>query len=386
MRITHYFFLFLLFAACGEKSTDLNTLVKAGDLKQLRALKQQETTQLNATKSRLTAIDKAIAQLDENKGLSLITSFVAETENFDHFITVQADMKTRKNVAIFPEFAGRLLRFYVKEGQQVKKGTLLASIDDGGLQQQLEQLKLQLELAKTTFERSQRLWDQKIGTEIQYLEAKTRYESQEQQVAQMKEQLAKTKVYAPFSGTVDELLANEGASLLPGATPILRIVNLKQMYAEAQLPERHLSAVRKGTPVIVEMPMLNSQQQTQVQTLGNFINPNNRTFRIEAPLENTNGQIKPNLMGKMKINDYSNPQAIMIPQRIVRENTEGKTYIFTLKSTEAEGVYITQQQFVALGMASENKVEVVAGIAVGDRIVDEVANSIEDQQRVRNLN
>ena len=386
MRITHYFFLFLLFAACGEKSTDLNTLVKAGDLKQLRALKQQETTQLNATKSRLTAIDKAIAQLDENKGLSLITSFVAETENFDHFITVQADMKTRKNVAIFPEFSGRLLRFYVKEGQQVKKGTLLASIDDGGLQQQLEQLKLQLELAKTTFERSQRLWDQKIGTEIQYLEAKTRYESQEQQVAQMKEQLAKTKVYAPFSGTVDELLANEGANLLPGATPILRIVNLKQMYAEAQLPERHLSAVRKGTPVIVEMPMLNSQQQTQVQTLGNFINPNNRTFRIEAPLENTNGQIKPNLMGKMKINDYSNPQAIMIPQRIVRENTEGKTYIFTLKSTEAEGVYITQQQFVALGMASENKVEVVAGIAVGDRIVDEVANSIEDQQRVRNLN
>lgn len=386
MRITHYFFLFLLFAACGEKSTDLNTLVKAGDLKQLRALKQQETTQLNATKSRLTAIDKAIAQLDENKGLSLITSFVAETENFDHFITVQADMKTRKNVAIFPEFAGRLLRFYVKEGQQVKKGTLLASIDDGGLQQQLEQLKLQLELAKTTFERSQRLWDQKIGTEIQYLEAKTRYESQEQQVAQMKEQLAKTKVYAPFSGTVDELLANEGANLLPGATPILRIVNLKQMYAEAQLPERHLSAVRKGTPVIVEMPMLNSQQQTQVQTLGNFINPNNRTFRIEAPLENTNGQIKPNLMGKMKINDYSNPQAIMIPQRIVRENTEGKTYIFTLKSTEAEGIYITQQQFVALGMASENKVEVVAGIAVGDRIVDEVANSIEDQQRVRNLN
>ena len=386
MRITHYFFLFLLFAACGEKNTDLNTLVKAGDLKQLRALKQQETTQLNATKSRLTAIDKAIAQLDENKGLSLITSFIAETENFDHFITVQADMKTRKNVAIFPEFAGRLLRFYVKEGQQVKKGTLLASIDNGGLQQQLEQLKLQLELAKTTFERSQRLWDQKIGTEIQYLEAKTRYESQEQQVAQMKEQLAKTKVYAPFSGTVDELLANEGANLLPGATPILRIVNLKQMYAEAQLPERHLSAVRKGTPVIVEMPMLNSQQQTQVQTLGNFINPNNRTFRIEAPLENTNGQIKPNLMGKMKINDYSNPQAIMIPQRIVRENTEGKTYIFTLKSTEAEGVYITQQQFVALGMASENKVEVVAGIAVGDRIVDEVANSIEDQQRVRNLN
>lgn len=386
MRITHYFFLFLLFAACGEKSTDLNILVKAGDLKQLRALKQQETTQLNATKSRLTAIDKAIAQLDENKGLSLITSFVAETENFDHFITVQADMKTRKNVAIFPEFAGRLLRFYVKEGQQVKKGTLLASIDDGGLQQQLEQLKLQLELAKTTFERSQRLWDQKIGTEIQYLEAKTRYESQEQQVAQMKEQLAKTKVYAPFSGTVDELLANEGANLLPGATPILRIVNLKQMYAEAQLPERHLSAVRKGTPVIVEMPMLNSQQQTQVQTLGNFINPNNRTFRIEAPLENTNGQIKPNLMGKMKINDYSNPQAIMIPQRIVRENTEGKTYIFTLKSTEAEGVYITQQQFVKLGMASENKVEVVAGIAMGDRIVDEGANSIEDQQRVRNLN
>jgi membrane fusion protein (multidrug efflux system) len=386
MKKTITLALALLFTACGNKSTDIDALVKAGDLKQLRALKQEETTQLNATKAKINVLDEAIAQLDNNKGLSLITSFVAAPERFEHFITVQADMKTRKNVALLPEFSGSLLRFHVAEGQKVKKGTLLATLDDGGLEQQLEQLKLQLALAKTTFERSQRLWDQKIGSEIQFLEAKTRYESQEKMVEQMQAQLAKTKVFAPFNGTVDELLVNEGANVIPGRTPILRIVNLNSMYAEAQLPERYLSKVQKGTPVLLEMPMLEAEQETQIQTLGNFINPSNRTFRVEAPLQNTEGKIKPNLMGKMKINDYSNPAALMIPQHIVRENTEGKSYIFTLKETATEGVYIAQRQFITLGQVSEDKVEVVAGIKIGDRIVDEGANSIEDQQRVRNLN
>ena len=202
----------------------------------------------------------------------------------------------------------------------------------------------------------------------------------------MQEQVAKSKIYAPFDGTIDELLANEGANLSPGATPLLRLINLQAMYAEAQLPETYIKNIRVGTPTRIELPMLDKQVDTQIQTIGNFINPGNRTFRVEAPLANPDGLIKPNLMGKMNINDYSNPEALMVPQRVIRESTSGEPYVFVLQPTDEENVFTTQKQFVVLGKSSDEKTEILAGLQAGDRIVIEGVNSLEDGQKVRNLN
>lgn len=387
MKKAPYFLLLLLSIACQpDPSKNEDNVLANGNLEELQALKKNYAQALTDTKGILNRIEARIADLDTQKKLPLITSTVMEKESFDHYVKIQADMKTRKNVVLFPEIPGSLLKFYVQEGQSVKKGTLLAVINDGGLQEQLAQLELQLELAKTTYERSQRLWEQNIGTEIQYLETKTRYQSQQKMVAQMQEQVAKSKIYAPFDGTIDELLANEGANLSPGATPLLRLINLQAMYAEAQLPETYIKNIRVGTPTRIELPMLDKLVDTQIQTIGNFINPGNRTFRVEAPLANPDGLIKPNLMGKMNINDYSNPEALMVPQRVIRESTSGEPYVFVLQPTDEENVFTTQKQFVVLGKSSDEKTEILAGLQAGDRIVIEGVSSLEDGQKVRNLN
>ena len=235
---------------------------------------------------------------------------------------------------LYTEFAGRLLKLYIKEGQAVKKGRLLAVIDDAGVKDQLEQMKLQLELAKTTYERTQRLWEQKICSEMMFLEAQTRYKASQKQVDQMKQQLARTKVYAPFSGIVDEIPALIGSNLVPGITPIVRIINLNSMYAESDVPENYLTNIAKGSKATVNIPVLNQTQTTEIHQTGNFITPSNRTFRVEASLKNPSGLIKPNLNARLSMVDYSNPKAILVPFRVVRENAEGKSYVFVLIEPE----------------------------------------------------
>jgi RND family efflux transporter MFP subunit len=333
----------------------------------------------------LSQINAAIANLDPSEKLALISMFEVKPENFDHYLEIQANIKTRQNVLLYPEYNGTLKRVYVAEGQKVKKGKLLAQIDDAGLKNQLEQLEIQAKLSKTTYERTQRLWDQNIGSEMQLLQTKANYESQLKSIAQLKKQLQRTQILAPFSGTIDEIVANTGANLLPGQTPVMRIVNLQQMYTEASVPERYLREVKKGTSAKVSIPMLDREYSTTIRQTGNFINPNNRSFRVETPLPNPDEMIKPNLGCKLKINDYSNPQALMIPLRIVKENALGKKYIFKLKPDGKDQVYRTQQIFVQLGKKSSDKIEVLEGLQVGDLLVDEGATIVENNQRVKNI-
>jgi hypothetical protein len=165
----------------------------------------------------------------------------------------------------------------------------------------------------------------------------------------------------------------------------MRIVNLQQMYTEASVPERYLREVKKGTSAKVSIPMLDREYSTTIRQTGNFINPNNRSFRVETPLPNPDEMIKPNLSCKLKINDYSNPQALMIPLRIVKENALGKKYIFKLKPDGKDQVYRTQQIFVQLGKKSSDKIEVLEGLQAGDLLVDEGATIVENNQRVKNI-
>jgi membrane fusion protein (multidrug efflux system) len=315
----------------------------------------------------------------------VVTALEIKPQIFNHTIEIQANIKTRQNLQLFPEFGGRLNQIMVKEGQEVKKGTLLAIIDDAGLQDQLDQMKFQLELTKTTFERTQRLWNQKIGSEMMYLEAKTRFKSQQKQVAQMRNQLAKTKIYAPFSGVVDEIIARKGATLAPGLTPILRIVNLNNMYVESNVPENYLANITKGSVAIVTIPVLNETQKTFVRQTGNFIQPNNRTFRVEAPIENPTGMIKPNLNARLSVVDYSNSQALMIPLRVIRENAKGKSFVFILTGAGEDNIYLTEQRFVTLGKSKNEQIEITEGIKSADLIVDEGVSLLVAGQKVKRI-
>ena len=315
--------LFSLIVACkSEKKPSVSELIASGNLEGLRAEKDAKTKIFNSLKIELNKINAAIASLDPNENLPLITAINLSSEKFNHFIEFQASIKTRKNVLLYPEFNGILKKIYVKEGQKVKKGMLLAHIDDAGLRSQLEQLEIQTALSKTKLERIQRLWDQKIGAEINMLEAKTMYESKLKSIAQLKKQIEKTEIHAPFSGIIDEITANTGTNLIPGKTAVMRIVNLDEMYTEANVPERYLKSIKIGTEAIIEIPMLGREYKSRIRQTGSFINPNNRSFRVEAPLVNTDNLTKPNLTSKLKILDYSNQEAILIPLRIIKENAK----------------------------------------------------------------
>ncbi|MEK9516528.1 MAG: efflux RND transporter periplasmic adaptor subunit [Flavobacteriaceae bacterium] len=385
-KIIHALYIIAFIIGCsGDQSVSTTELIEAKDLNGLKTQKEDKLKTLNALKMELSQINAAIANLDPSEKLALISMFEVKPENFDHHIEIQANIKTRQNVLLYPEYNGTLKKVYVEEGQKVKKGKLLAQIDDAGLKNQLEQLQIQTKLSKITYERTQRLWDQNIGSEMNLLQAKATYESQLKTVAQLKKQLQRTQILAPFSGTIDEIVANTGANLLPGQTPVMRIVNLKKMYTEASVPERYLEQVKKGTSATVKIPMLDREYPTTIRQTGNFINPNNRSFRVETLLPNPDEMIKPNLSCKLKINDYSNPEALMIPMRIVKENASGKKYIFKLKSDGKDQVYRTEQTFVRLGKNSVDKVEVLEGIQAGDLLVDEGATIVENNQRVKNI-
>lgn len=381
-----YLFLGLAFlaTACTENTqrTEKSALAPK-NLDALQVQKNELTQQLNTLQIELDKVNAAIDARSVSEKRTLVSAITVEESNFEHTVEIQANIQTRQNLTLYPEFAGKLIRIYTQEGEEVKKGTVLAAVDDSGLKEQLDQIELQLKLAETTFERTARLWDQKIGSEMQYLEAKTRYEAQKKQYNQMKKQLAKTKIIAPFSGIIDRVFANQGANVAPGVTPILRIVNLKHMYAEADVPERYLPALKEGSKAAVEIPVLGQTLQTQIHQIGNYIQPSNRTFRIEAPLENPEGIIKPNLNARIRIIDYSNPKALMIPRRIIRENAEGAYFVFALVNPEDEKGYTAAQRFVKLGKSKGDLIEITAGIAVNDLLIDEGVSQIESDQKVK---
>ena len=380
------FSLSLLLLACGQNKEEIKTVNQTpSNLEELKLQKSNYTAQINSLNQELKEVDEAIKSLTGTEKRTLVTAFQATSKVFNHTVDVQANIKTRQNLLLAPEFGGRLEQILVQEGQEVKKGTLLAIIDDAGLQDQLDQMKLQLELSKTTFERTQRLWDQKIGSEMMYLEAKTRYKTQQKQVAQMREQLSKTKIYAPFNGVIDEITARKGETVAPGMSPILRIVNLNKMYIESDVPENYLKNITKGSKATVTIPVLNETQNTVIRQTGNFIQPSNRTFRIEAPLDNPTGLIKPNLNARLSVIDYSNPEAIMVPLRVIRENAKGETFVFVLNTPEENDGYTTAQHFVRLGKSQNEMVEIIEGINANDLVVDEGVSLLVDGQKVTRI-
>ena len=372
---------------CSQEMVDTSNTngVEGINLEELNIQKANYTQQINDLKLELEKINSAIDALGSSEKRTLITAFITETQSFEHQIEIQANIKTRQNVLIYPEFAGRLITLKVVEGQNVKKGNLLALIDDAGITDQLDQMILQLNLAKTTFERTQRLWDQKIGSEMMYLEAKTRYKAAQKQVSQIKQQLAKTKIYAPFNGVIDEIQARLGSNLIPGITPVLRIVNLNTMFAESDVPENYLSNITKGSKAKVSIPALNQIQNTEIHQTGNFITPSNRTFRVEARLENPEGLIKPNLNARLSVIDYFNPEAIMIPLRVVREDAKNQPYVFVLSKPEKDNGFTTEQRMVTLGKTKEEMVEIMDGLTTGELVVEEGVSLLVTNQKVKRI-
>ncbi|PCI01354.1 MAG: efflux transporter periplasmic adaptor subunit [Flavobacteriaceae bacterium] len=379
----------ILIVSCGNSKKpqlSIEDLIATNNLEQIQTTRKELVTHQHEIVGKIKQLDVKINELDTSKRMALITTFEAKTEEFIHYLELQGSVNTKRNLIIYPEFSGILTKVLVKEGQFVRKGQLLAIIDDGGLSQQITQMQINTRLAKTVFDRQARLWSQKIGSEIEYLQAKATYEGQQQSVAQLEKQLDRTRVTAPFSGTIDDIITEQGSVVAPGQSELMRIINLSNMYIETDVPEKYIAAITKNKQVLVSFPVLGTSLTSKIRQAGNYINPANRTFKIEVAIPNKDRAIKPNLTAKLKINDYSNPAAILIPQSIVSENAAGQQYVYVITDKRDGNIAKTKKQIIETGKTQGDIIEVLSGLSTGDEVIKEGARSVKEGQEVKIIN
>jgi membrane fusion protein (multidrug efflux system) len=375
----------LILTSCGnQKEVSVEAILATNDVTQI----QSKKTEIDAKQAKLSAelekLNDWLADLNQNKNIPLITTFKVKVATFTHFIELQGNVQTKQNVLIYPEMPGVLKSVFVKEGQEVTKGQALATIDDGGMSEQLAQLNANAQLAKTTYERQKRLWNQKIGSEIQFLQAQTSYEAQKSAVNQLKNQLEKATINAPFSGIIDNIFKEKGTVVAPGTgSEIFRILNLSNMYIETDVPETYIANITEDKAVEVSFPVLGEIVHSKIRQVGNYINPNNRSFKIEIGVPNLNGKVKPNLTAKLKLNDYTNANALLIPQSIISENAKGEQFIYIVKDKNENDEAVTERLIIETGKTQGDFIEVTKNLLAGAEIVMEGARSVTNGQVVK---
>ena len=365
-----------LVVSCGQKDNNqtVDQLIAAKNNKELQARKA--TIQADLAK-----IEAALATLNVRKEEALVSVATLIDTVFNHYLDIQGSVETKENILIQPEMPGTLVALNVKAGQRVSKGQLLARVDDGGSSQQVASLETQYQLAKTTFERQKNLWSQKIGSEIQYLQAQTQMLSLQRSVAQAKAMLSKTEIRAPFSGTIDEVFVERGQVVSAGPQGLMRIVNLNNMYVSTSIPESYIGKLKVGTQVDVFLTSLNKNYKGKVRQIGNFINPNNRSFGIEVSIPNPENLLRPNQVAKLKVIDYTVKNAIVVPSNVIQEDGKGNQFVFV--ATNSDGKTATAKKaMVTIGKSSDNVTEILSGLSANDIIVIEGVNTISEGMKL----
>ena len=375
----------LILISCGnENKKTVQQLLDDGNLAELQERRSSLIIQKGEINNELDEVTKAVNVLDTAQSFVLVNTLTTKNETINHFSSFQGIIKTDQNMIVYPEFSGRILRVLVDEGQNVKKGQTLAIIDDGGLSDELKLVESQANLAETIFERQSKLWSNEIGSEIQYLEAKTNYEVQKNRLQSVREALNKTKITAPFSGTVDEIMIETGQLVAPPMMPnqsgAFRVINLGNLYVESLIPESFIGKITRGSSVNVNIPVNQSSFESTVKHSGSSIDPKSRTFRIEANLPQNNNSIMPNMNAEVNILDYTNKEAILIPESIVSEDSENRKFVFVVKNNTAVKVVIQT------GYTQNGFIEVTEGLKLNQVVINEGGRIVKEGQKVRVYN
>ena len=371
--------------SCGnENKKTVQQLLDEGNLTELQDRRSSLIIQKGEINNELDEVTKAVNILDTAQSFVLVNTLTTKNETINHFSSFQGIIKTDQNMIVYPEFSGRIISVLVGEGDAVKKGQTLATIDDGGLSDELKLVESQANLAKTVFERQSKLWENQIGSEIQFLEAKTNYEVQKNRLQSVREALNKTKITAPFSGTIDDVMVESGQLVSPPMMPdqngAFRIVNLDELYVESLVPESFIGKIITGSTVNVDIPVNQSSFSSTVKHSGSSIDPKSRTFKIEATVPQNNSSIMPNMNAEVNILDYSNQQAILIPESIVSEDSENRKFVFVVKNNTAVKVVIKT------GYTQNGFIEVTEGLQLNQVVINEGGRIVKEGQKVKIYN
>jgi membrane fusion protein, multidrug efflux system len=363
----------LLLIGCGKKdeNASVDDLVKSKDVKGIKAKR-------DLLQADLSKLDEALVKLDVKKAEeALVSVLVVKDTVFNHYLEIQGNVNTKENILVQPEMPGNLIVLNVKAGQRVSKGQVLGRVDDSGMSQQLASIENQYNLAKTTFERQKNLWDQKIGSEIQFLQAQAQMVGLQKSVLQMKAQLSKTLIKAPFTGVIDEVFAERGQVVAPSLQGLMRIVNLSNMYVSTAVPEIYIGKLKVGSVVNVKLESLGKNYTGHVRQVGNNINPANRSFGIEVSVPNPENLLRPNQVAKLQIIDYSKKNAIVIPTNSIQSNGDGTKFVYVADKINGKTA-IAKKVIITLGQSSENVTEILSGLDATDTIVTEGLNTIQE--------
>ncbi|MBL6647667.1 MAG: efflux RND transporter periplasmic adaptor subunit [Flavobacteriaceae bacterium] len=380
MNKKFYLFTLLLLFSCESNET-FESIIESNDIEKIKLARKTIVASQQDLNTKIELLDNRIEELNENPQLPIVQVVSIKPSQFDHYIQVQGSVKSDQLINILPEFSGIIKNIYVKSGDQVKKGDPLVKIDDGGLKEQLSQLEIKFELTKTTFERQKRLWEQKIGSEIQFLETKSMFEAQKQAINQLKKQIQKTLIQAPFGGTIDNVIVKLGEVVYPGRSNLMMLLNMDNLYVESNVPEKYISSIKVGNKAILEFPLIGKSVSTIIRQSGNYIHPINRTFKIEMDIKSVDFGVKPNLNSKVRINDYSNKKALMINQNIISVDSNNEEFVYKLYSKNNKD-YVSKTT-IETGKSDGKNIEVISGLNQGDFIVSEGIRKLVDNSRVK---
>ena len=354
----------VLFFACGNNSSDKKT--------ELEKLKKEQATLSDKIKN----LEDEIAKADTTtkiKMLDVKVTLVAAMP-FKSYVQVQGKLDADENVNVSAQMGGTVKSIYVKEGDNVKAGQILAELDDAVMRQGIEELKNQLAFATDIYNKQKNLWDQKIGSEVQFLSAKNNKESMEKKMQTMNEQLAMYKIKSPINGTVDEVSLKLGQIAAPGL-PAVRVVNMNSLKVKADIAESYSGKIREGNPVLVEFPDMNKNLDLKVSFVSRVINSMNRTFAVQVNVP-TDPDLHPNMIAHLNIVDYQTISSIVIPLNVV-QNSEDGYYVFLAVQNE-KGKTIAHKQMVKAGRDYKGQIEILEGLKEGDSLITTGYQDVED--------
>jgi len=376
MKALYALTIILFLASCGNKKID--------DLENKKSQLAKYQSEFNDLKLKIATLEKEIAALDTSSNKQeegvLVEIKLIQPEKFEHFFEVSGTVTTDENISLSAEAAGQIKTIFVKEGQKVSAGQTLVKLNTATIESSIEEVKTALELATTVYERQKKLWEQKIGSEIQYLQAKNNKESLEKKLKTLQTQLALSIIKAPMEGIVDEIYRKEGEMVMPG-TPVLQLVNLNNMKMIADVSEMYVKSVKKGDTALAYFPALGIENiKAVINRTSNVINLKNRTFKVEVSLPNKDQVLKPNAIGMLRIKDFEADSSFVVPSNIISRDSKGE-YLYILK--EEGGKKVARKTYVNTGKSSGGKTIIIDGITLNDKVIIAGYNEVSDGSIVK---
>ncbi len=344
----------LLFSACGgQQAVDKKT--------QLATLKTQQST-LNG---QIAALEKELNASDTTKKVRVkfISVTPATPSVFNHYIELQGAVSADDEYFLNAKAPGAIKSVSVSVGSRVSAGQVVAEIDDDILQNQMDEIVKRYELAKDVFEKQESLWKQNIGSEIQFLSAKNNKEALEKSMATLNKSREYYKIVAPIAGIVDETMTLRVGQVVAPGVPLAKIVNFAKLKFKAEVPESYAGRVRTGNSVVVNFPDLKKDVSGKVSYISSTVNPLNRTFRVEVPLRANEPNVLPNMGGVLKLSDYSNSNAFVIPINILKKDLDGSDFVLIEEAGKAKKV------FTKIGQYFGDTAEILSGLKSGDKLI-----------------